>query len=51
MSTLNIDLFGMAQSPAPANQRQARIRCDGGVAFVAHDLRDVMRELDLGVPA
>jgi hypothetical protein len=28
-----------------------RIRCDGGVAFVAHDLRDVMRELNLGVPA
>lgn len=28
-----------------------RIRCAGGVAFVAHDLRDVMRELNLGVPA
>ena len=28
-----------------------RIRCDGGVAFVAHDLRDVMRELSPGVPA
>ena len=28
-----------------------RIRIDGGVAFVAHDLRDVMRELSHGVAA
>jgi hypothetical protein len=28
-----------------------RVRRADGVAFVAHDVRDVMRELNLGVPA
>ena len=48
---MNADLFGLEQQTPRTNRRpeQAlfleRIRCAGGVAFVARDCRDVLRTL------
>jgi len=48
---MTADLFGLEQSTPRTNSRpeQAlfleRIRCVGGVAFVARDCRDVLREM------